>query len=75
MTKDCCSIKLNGKCNICSKKYNRLFSKTYLTTCGHRFHLKCIRNWLYYEKRGTCPLCNHKEQWINPDPFLRISGY
>lgn len=65
----------NKECAICLDKMNKLFGKTYKTTCGHKFHLKCMKKWLYYENRETCPLCNTKEQWVNPDPFLRISGY
>lgn len=53
-------LKEKEKCCICLGKY-RLFKKTYVTTCGHKFHIKCIKKWL--ENKTTCPLCNH---------FLRI---
>lgn len=68
------NLKSNDKCLICLKKY-KLFKKPYVTTCGHKFHLKCIQKWLYYENRSTCPICNKPEHWTNPDIFLRLSGY
>ena len=64
-----------NNCSICRQKVRKFFGKKYTTTCGHKFHLKCMQQWLYYENRGTCPLCRNKEQWKNPDIFLRISGY
>ena len=67
--------KSNNECKICLKKMNKLFGKTYTTTCGHKFHFKCMQKRLYYENRNTCPSCNTKEEWINPDSFLHISGY
>lgn len=64
---------LNKNCTICLSSIKDFFKKTYKTSCNHKFHKKCIRKWLKNKK--TCPLCNHKEEWINPDSFLRISGY
>lgn len=69
------SHKSSKQCAICLEKLKKLFGKTYVTKCNHSFHLKCMKKWLYYENRNTCPLCNSKEQWKNPNTFLRISGY
>ena len=61
-------------CGICLEKI-RKFDKKYITNCNHIFHFKCMKNWLYYENKKTCPQCRNKEEWENSNIFLNISGY
>lgn len=42
------------KCSICLKSLSNHTIQT-LTTCGHRFHKRCITQWL--KTKDTCPLC------------------
>lgn len=44
-------------CPICLDPFN---PKEHLiaTTCEHRFHRKCLKNWI--KKKTTCPICRKK---------------
>tara|TARA_B100000686_G_scaffold299101_1_gene332669 strand:+ start:3006 stop:3437 length:432 start_codon:yes stop_codon:yes gene_type:complete len=41
-------------CAICFEKLNKNTPKL---TCGHSFHVKCLRKWYYIGKKSNCPLC------------------
>jgi hypothetical protein len=45
----------NLQCAICLKKIaiNKNYKK--LPKCNHKFHIKCINQWL--EKNNSCPSC------------------
>lgn len=40
-------------CAICLKTNYSFFP--YKTECGHKFHTKCMNNWL--NRNNTCPIC------------------
>ena len=42
-------------CIICQEDYSEV-KKCAELHCGHKYHKKCIRQWLY--EKPTCPLCN-----------------
>lgn len=39
-------------CSIC---FNDLTDNYFITDCKHKFHMGCIRRWLF--SQSTCPLC------------------
>jgi hypothetical protein len=45
-----------NECAICNGEYN-VGDTLGRLTCGHHFHLSCIREWLL-EKSVKCPMCN-----------------
>ena len=52
----------NSECSICLQKSNKPKCKT---SCGHIFHISCLKEWL--KTNVTCPLCrktinNDKEE-------------
>lgn len=52
----------NNECSICLCKTNKPKCKT---SCGHTFHISCLKEWL--KSNVTCPLCrttinNDKEE-------------
>lgn len=50
----------NNNCPICRNTINR--SNLEVTRCGHRFHGRCMNQWLRFGVRPTCPMCR------NPNP-------
>ena len=42
----------NQECSICLSKVNKPVCKT---SCGHTFHITCLKEWL--KTNVTCPLC------------------
>jgi hypothetical protein len=44
-------------CYICHNEYPENDSLVYFLSCGHKFHLKCIRSWLRKPDKNTCPVC------------------
>ena len=40
-------------CPICHEDMDRCTR----LECGHEFHTDCVRQWLVYENKNTCPLC------------------
>jgi hypothetical protein len=51
---ECKDYEKNDTCCICISEYDNttITSKT----CNHKFHLNCIKKWIYNNK-STCPLC------------------
>ena len=45
------------ECSICLEKLEKNNSVVILE-CGHKFHDKCIKNWMKIKK--TCPICRKK---------------
>jgi len=45
------------ECYICHAGYPVENSLVYSLSCGHKFHLKCIRTWLRMPDKNTCPRC------------------
>lgn len=43
------------QCAICLEKIGR--KPSVRTKCGHHFNAKCISEWLYQERKNSCPLC------------------
>jgi len=43
------------KCAICLRKISLNKNFKVLPVCNHKFHIKCINNWL--DKNNTCPCC------------------
>jgi hypothetical protein len=43
------------ECAICLRKISINKNYKLLPECGHKFHIKCINNWL--DKNNTCPCC------------------
>ena len=52
-------VNSNLECSICLLKINKPKCKT---SCGHVFHITCLREWL--KNNITCPLCR---KTINPE--------
>ncbi|XP_059667653.1 probable E3 ubiquitin-protein ligase ZFP1 [Cornus florida] len=44
-----------GKCVICLEEYNNMDDVGTMKTCGHDFHVGCIRKWL--SLKNSCPIC------------------
>jgi len=44
-----------GKCVICLEEYKNMDDVGTLRTCGHDFHVGCIRKWL--SMKNLCPIC------------------
>ena len=44
-------------CAICFEKLNKNTPKL---SCGHIFHVKCLRKWYYIGQKSNCPLCRAK---------------
>ena len=60
--KDIERVKTIDECSICLTKVNKPKCKT---SCGHVFHITCLKQWL--KSNVTCPLCrksinNDKEE-------------
>ena len=45
----------NLKCSICLRKISINKNYKVLFNCNHKFHIKCINQWL--DKNNTCPCC------------------
>lgn len=45
------------ECSICLENIciNDIYKKL---NCGHIYHKTCIKNWIVYKNKQTCPLCN-----------------
>ncbi|KAI7998306.1 E3 ubiquitin-protein ligase MBR2 [Camellia lanceoleosa] len=44
-----------GKCVICLEEYKNMDDVGTMKTCGHDFHVDCIKKWL--EMKNLCPIC------------------
>ncbi|XVF76473.1 hypothetical protein PTKIN_Ptkin13bG0269200 [Pterospermum kingtungense] len=44
-----------SSCVICLEEYNNMDEVGTLNTCGHDYHVPCIKKWLSMKK--TCPIC------------------
>ncbi|XP_024634339.1 nuclear pore complex protein NUP98B isoform X1 [Medicago truncatula] len=44
-----------GTCAICLEEYKNMDSIGTLETCGHDYHVSCIRKWL--SMKNLCPIC------------------
>lgn len=45
----------NLNCSICLRKISVNKNYKVLPNCNHKFHIKCINNWL--DKNNSCPCC------------------
>ena len=45
----------NGSCAICLEEYKNKHDVGTLKTCGHDYHVSCIKKWLSMKK--LCPIC------------------
>ncbi|GLT79344.1 hypothetical protein SLA2020_508350 [Shorea laevis] len=45
----------NGTCVICLEEYRDMDGVGTLKTCGHDYHVTCIKKWL--AMKNTCPIC------------------
>jgi hypothetical protein len=48
----------NINCAICLKKISLNKNCKVLPVCNHKFHIKCINEWL--DKNNSCPSCRLK---------------
>lgn len=44
-----------GTCAICLEEYKNMDDVGTLKTCGHDYHVSCIRKWL--SMKNMCPIC------------------
>lgn len=67
---------MNLYCPIC---INRVGKKGYKTKCGHKYHTKCLLQWIM--NNSTCPMCRAKlrdtdirddEEILDPVELQRI---
>jgi hypothetical protein len=57
-------IESEEECSIC---FIPLYDhKTITMECGHKYHKKCIINWL--KTKNVCPLCNEQRNMIPLPP-------
>jgi len=52
------------ECSICQEQYSKIPCSNRILPCGHKYHVKCINNWL--TKENTCPLCRLNIETYNP---------
>ncbi|KAF3442855.1 hypothetical protein FNV43_RR16773 [Rhamnella rubrinervis] len=48
-------IQEEGSCVICLEEYNNMDDVGALKTCGHDYHVNCIKKWL--SMKNSCPIC------------------
>lgn len=44
-----------GTCAICLVEYKNMDDVGTMKTCGHNYHVSCIRKWL--SMKNMCPIC------------------
>ena len=50
------------KCAICHENFEKGKYKREMPKCVHEFHKTCIDEWLYKDKKQSCPLCRQKQR-------------
>lgn len=58
---------LSKECSICEKPLGNKKKPEATTTCGHRFHHKCVEGYMNSERPRKCPECNKKIVLKNSD--------
>ncbi|CAO2839541.1 unnamed protein product [Amaranthus hypochondriacus] len=48
-------VQEEGRCVICLEEYEHMDDIGTLKTCGHDYHVSCIKKWL--SMKNTCPIC------------------
>ena len=54
-----------GECPICLLDFNDNDLHCKRLKCNHLYHESCIKNWVVYKNKQTCPMCNNHIQGMN----------